>query len=145
MGKKKLFQTKKYLNKKFLMEEVSSFDLAHYMTSFDTESLFTNIPVEENINICVDKLFRSQTKVNLLTKESFKFLLELATLDSFFNFDGKYYKQKDGLAMDSPLGSTLDNVFLCHFEKQWMSYCPIDNKPISYRRYVVNTFLVIFI
>ena len=59
MGKKKLFQTKKYLNKKFLMEEVSSFDLAHYMISFDTESLFTNIPVEENINICVEKLFRS--------------------------------------------------------------------------------------
>ena len=59
MGKKTLFQTKKYLNKKFLMEEVSSFDLAHYMTSFDTESLFTNIPVEENINICVEKLFRS--------------------------------------------------------------------------------------
>ena len=41
------------------MEEVSSFDLAHYMTSFDTESLFTDIPVEENINICVNKLFRS--------------------------------------------------------------------------------------
>ena len=57
--KKKLFQTKKYFNKTFLMEEVSSFDLAHYMTSFDTESLFTNIPVEENINICVEKLFRS--------------------------------------------------------------------------------------
>ena len=59
MGKKNFFQTKKYLNKKFLMEEVSSFDLAYYMTSFDTESLFTNIPVEENINICADKLFRS--------------------------------------------------------------------------------------
>ena len=30
-------------------EEVSSFDCAHYMTSFDTESLFPNIPLEETL------------------------------------------------------------------------------------------------
>ena len=76
------------------------------MTSFDNESLFTNIPLEETINICVDKLFENNTKVNNLTKESFISLLQLATLDSFFIFDGKYYKQKDGVAMGSPLGPT---------------------------------------
>ena len=65
-------------------EEVSSFDCAYYMTSFDIESPFTNIPLEETINICVDKLFENNTKVNNLTKESFRPLLELTTLDSFF-------------------------------------------------------------
>ena len=45
-------------------EEVSSFNCAYYMTSFDIESLFTNIPLEETINICVDKLFENNTKVN---------------------------------------------------------------------------------
>ena len=93
------------------MEEVPSFDCAHYMTSFDKESVFTNIPLEETINICVDKLFKNNTKVNNLTKESFRSLLELATLDSFFISGGKYYKQKDGVAMSSPLGPTLANVF----------------------------------
>ena len=72
-------------------EEVSSFDCAHYMTSFDIESLFSNIPT---IKICVDKLFEYITKVNNLTKESVRSLLELDTLDSFFIDDGKYYKQK---------------------------------------------------
>ena len=67
--------------------EVSSFDCAYYMTSFDIESLFTNIPSEETINICVDKLFEKKTKVNNLTKKSFRSLLELATLASFFIFD----------------------------------------------------------
>ena len=42
-------------------EEVLSFDCAHYMTSFDTESLFTNIPLGEIINICVGKLFENNT------------------------------------------------------------------------------------
>ena len=41
-------------------EEVSPFDCAHYMTSFDIESLFTNIPLEETINICIDTLFEIQ-------------------------------------------------------------------------------------
>ena len=101
------------------------------MTSFDIGSLFTNIPLEETINICVDKLFENNTKVNNLTKESLRSFLELATLDSFFIFDGKYYKQKDGVAMDYPLGPTLANVFLCHFKEQWMSDCPNGYKPFS--------------
>ena len=44
--------------------------------------------------------------------------------------------------MCTPLGPTLTNVFLCHFKEQWMSDCPINYKPISYRRYVDNTFLL---
>ena len=88
------------------------------MTSFDIEFLFTNIPLEETVNIIVDKLFKNNTEVNNLTKGSFQSLLELATLDSFFIFDGKYYKQKDGVAMGSLLGPTLANVFLCHFKEQ---------------------------
>ena len=64
---------------------MSSFDCAHYITSFDIESLFTNIPLEGIMNICVDKLFENKTKVSDLTKESFQTLLELATLD-FFHF-----------------------------------------------------------
>ena len=44
--------------------------------------------------------------------------------------------------MGSALGPTLANVFLCHFEEQWISDCPIDYKPISYRRYVDDAFLL---
>ena len=44
--------------------------------------------------------------------------------------------------MGSPLGPRLTNVFVCHFEEQWMSDCPIDYKPISYRRYFEDTFLL---
>ena len=109
-----------------------SFDCAYHIPSFDIESLFTNIPLEETVNICVDKLFKNKAKLNNLTKDSFQSLLQLATLNSFFIFDRKYYKQKDGLAMGSPLGPALANVFLCHFEGQWISDCPIDYKPVSY-------------
>ena len=123
-------------------EELSSFDCAHYMTSFDIESLFTNIQLEETVSICVDKLSENKTKVYSLTKEPFRSLLELATLYSFSIFDGKYCKQKDGVPMGSPLGPTLAKVFLRQFEEQWRSDCPIDYKATSYRRYVDDTFLL---
>ena len=54
------------------------------------------------------------------------------------------YRKKDGVAVDSPLAPTLGNVLLCLFEVQWMSDCPIDYKPISYRRYVDAVCLLFF-
>ena len=50
-----------------LAKEVPSFDSTNYMASFDLESLFKNIPLEETINICVGKLFHNETKVNNCT------------------------------------------------------------------------------
>ena len=43
--------------------------------------------------------------------------------------------------MGSLFGPTLTNMFLCHFEEQWMSDCSIDYKLFSYGRYVDNTYL----
>jgi len=47
-------------------------------------------------------------------------LLEFATKKSHFIFDGQYYDQIDGVAMGSPLGPVLANIFLCHFEEKWV-------------------------
>ena len=42
--------------------------------------------------------------------------------------------------MGSPLGPTLANAFLCYFEKEWLSECPVEFLPNVYRRYVDNIF-----
>ena len=55
-------------------------------------------------------------------------LLSLATNKSYF-INGKLYKQVDGAAMDSPLGLTLANAFLVHFEKTWLQNCPSNSMP----------------
>ena len=87
-------------------EEVSSFDCADFMTSFD----ITNIPLEETIKICADELSESKTKVNNLTEESFQALLELANLDSFLIFGQKCYNQKNSVNVGSQLGPTLTKL-----------------------------------
>ena len=40
------------------------------------------------------------------------------TSESSFIFDYLLYKQVEGVAMSSPLCPTLENVFLCHYEKE---------------------------
>ena len=43
------------------------------MTSFDIESLFTNIPpMQETIYLCVENLFKDKTHVDNLSKDSFR-------------------------------------------------------------------------
>ena len=43
--------------------------------------------------------------------------------------------------MDSPLGPTLANTFLCHYEKEWLDNCPIHFKSVIYKKYVDDIFV----
>ena len=124
-------------------KDVLEFDSSFFMASFDVMSLFTNIPLTETLNLCVPNLYRNQTHVGNLTQSSFYSLLKITMFESFFIFDGKFYEQCDGVAMGSPLGPTLANVFMCHFENIWLENCPAHFKPIVYRRFVDDTFLLV--
>ena len=44
--------------------------------------------------------------------------------------------------MGSLLGHTLANAFMCHFENIWLENCPSHFKPLVYRRFVDETFLL---
>ena len=44
--------------------------------------------------------------------------------------------------MGSPLGSILANVFICHYEKDLLGNCSSHFKPIAYRRYVNDIFVL---
>ena len=49
-----------------------------FMVTFDVESLFTNVPVKETIDICINSLFRSCTTVAGITKNFFRQMLEIS-------------------------------------------------------------------
>ena len=77
-----------------------------FMASFNILWLFTNIPLDETINICVDLVFHKKKKVKGMLKQHFKQLLTLSVKSFRFLFNDVYYKQVDGVAMGSPLGPT---------------------------------------
>ena len=44
--------------------------------------------------------------------------------------------------MGSPLGPTMANVFLSFYEIKWLEQCPKEFKPVFYRRYVDDIFVL---
>ena len=61
------------------------------MGILDVDSLFTNIPLDKNIDICVKQLFKNTDIVEGFTKSEHKQLLRLATKDSYFIYNGLLY------------------------------------------------------
>ena len=57
-----------------------------FMCSFDVVSLFTNVPIDEAIQICLDTLYRSDIKQPKISEELLKKLLYKATRDVEFSF-----------------------------------------------------------
>ena len=116
------------------------------MASFDVFSLFTNIPLDETITIITDTLFSETDTLRYddcsFTNIQFKKLLELAVKENHFIFNDQLYDQIDGVAMGSPLGPTLANVFMCALEQNFLTNCPSEFQPILYRRYVDDTYCI---
>ena len=109
------------------------------MVSFDVSNLFTNVPLQETIEICLDKLFHDTDTVRNLTRDQLKRLLTVASKENHFLFNGMIYDQIDGVAMGSPLGPVLANIFMSHLEKHALDTYQ-GQKPLFYKRYVDDVF-----
>ena len=124
--------------------EITSFKNQKFtMASFDVSSLFTNIPVSETCNLLLEKLFpNNSTKFCNFDRPSFQKLLDNCCKDNLFIFNDQLYKQIDGAPMGGCISPTLANFFLSHYEKIWLNQCPASFKPVYYKRYVDDTFVL---
>ena len=97
-----------------------------FMCSFDVVSLFTNVPLEEVIDICCGVLYSDQCEsVIQLSESSFRKLVKLVTSGVEFSFNECMHRQVDGVAMGSPLGPVLANIFMGYCE----SLVPVEVFP----------------
>ncbi len=107
--------------------------------AIDVESLFTNVPLVESINLACEYLYNGASPPPF-DKKHFRKLLFLAT-SGVFMFEDKLYRQVDGVTMGSPLGPTLANLFMAHHERIWLD-SDIACKPKTFLRYVDDIFCV---
>ena len=124
-------------NNKYIVKDLFNFatdiaeqDFSNFMGSLDIDSLFTNISLEETIEICTNNLFKNSDVVHGLKKREFKDLLCLATKESYFVFNNILFKKIGGVAMGSPLGPSLANAFLAHHEQNWLDSCLLKYRPL---------------
>jgi hypothetical protein len=67
-------------------------------------------------------------------------LLEVCMKTTYFQFEDKFYQQKDGMVMGSSLSLVFSNIFMEHFEKLALETAVF--KPAIWLRYVDDTFVV---
>ena len=96
-------------------------------------SLFTNIPLQETTDIAINVIFNHNPNLNI-TRQKLKKLFTFATSQTHFIFSIQFYNQIDGVAMGSPLGSVLANIFMGFQESTWLNECNL-NKRKFYLRY----------
>ena len=118
------------------------FGAGDILVSFDVESLFTNIPLKETIDLVADYVYKVKEAAPPFSKTVFKNMLKHAT-GGYFLHNGNLYTQVDGVTMGSPLGPTLANFFLAHLESQLFAESKDKTLyPRLYLRYVDDVFAV---
>ena len=110
------------------------------ISSLDVESLFTNVPVPETINLICDRVYRHQGSPPLqIPEDALRRLLELCTMSApFTTHRGHLYTQVDGVAMGSPLGVFFADFYMGIVEERVFQDIPT---PPIYCRYVDDTFV----
>ena len=107
--------------------------------SFDVNSLFTKVPIEETLTFLERKLPTLDLDLPISVDEFIK-LIRVCVNDSVFSFGSDFYRQKFGCAMGSSLSPVLAGVFMEFFESELLP--TILDHPLPWFRYVDDVFSV---
>ena len=121
------------------IREYKEIETECYMCSYDIKSLFTNVPLDEVLTICMEQLYKPDLTPPTIPPDVLKELLDMATHGVQFSFNEVMFQQDDGVAMGSPLGPILANIFVGYHEQRLLEKCKL---PMTYRRYVDDTFAI---
>jgi len=114
------------------------------MTAFDVTSLFTNATVYFTINLILNSVFRRSDELNGLNRRRIKKLLEWVVIvkTTPFPFNGRFYRQVDGIAMGSPIAPLMTDVCMNYVIDQALAVTPPECRPDLLCRYIDDLFLL---
>ena len=124
------------------LSKISNHSFANQtMVSFDVKSLFINIPLSFTLNLILESIYvDNTTEWNGLNKSRLLKLLSWSTKNTTFQFNNKFYKQLDGVAMGSPIGPLLADVLMNYVIDKAIERTPLDYQPKFFCRYVDDCF-----
>ena len=110
------------------------------LVSFDVKSLFTSIPLQLALHCTETAIQQSTVKLPLPTEDIMD-LLNICLTSTYFQYNGKHYKQLHGTAMGSPVSVVVAEIVMQHVEERALATCR-QTIPL-WLRYVDDTFTAI--
>ena len=80
--------------------------------SYDVDSLFTNILVQEKIDYIIHRIYTKKKRPQICSKTIFRRLLLKVITECSFQLKQKLYKQTGGCSMEGPLSVTLADMHM---------------------------------
>ena len=84
-----------------------------FLVFYNVTSLFTNIPLQETIDLAINLIHNYNRNLNI-TKKNLKKIFLFATSQTHFIFSSKFYNQTDGVAM----ATVPSNIFMGFYESK---------------------------
>lgn len=107
------------------------------LITLDAESLYTSIPLAEAMKVA-STVLKDHPMFPLLMEG-----LAIVLYKNFFYFETQVFHQQRGVAMGTPLGPTLANLFLGYFEETHLVTSHLwNNEILLCKRYIDDLFLV---
>ena len=95
------------------MDLLKSTEPGYDIASLDVENLFTNVPVEETIDIILNKVYRSNLKPLKIPESILREQLRACTMEApFYSHRGDIFRQVNGVSMGSPLGVLFAEAYM---------------------------------
>ena len=109
------------------------------LVSFDVSSLFTNVPIQEAVQVIKRELKEDQSLPSRtsLKPERITELLEICLITTYFRFQGRFYEQQEGAGMGSPVSAIVANMYMEHFKELALRTAP--ERPRVYGRDMLMT------
>jgi hypothetical protein len=102
--------------------------------SFDTENMYTNIPMQEVNYIIIHNLITLNTNSNIFLERTTE-MIRCMIIFKFFQFNQKQYKQTNGLAVGVPTSVLLAEIFLQFLEHNQIFHIVCKRKTVRHFRY----------
>ena len=111
------------------------------LVSFDVKALFTNVPVEDALEV-VQEVVDSMEEEDLpIPKPDYVKLLSLCAKFNSFVYNSQEYQQHNGLPMGSPLSPVMSCLFMEKLERE--NFLRIMGRNVIWVRYVDDVLAII--
>ena len=94
-----------------------------HLCTCDVTDHYTMLPQEESISILIKFLHHfNYYTIKKMSLQAIEQLARMVLTENVFIYEQKYYRQVIGGAMGSPFTLTLANIFMWHWEQQFVEH-----------------------